>query len=178
MKKRFFPLSKAYQLLEPGPTVMVTTAYKGKVNIMTLSWHTMIDFEPPLIGIVMSDMNYSFGLLKKSKECVINIPTVELIDIVVGVGNTTGSKTDKFKKFDLTQVKASCINAPMIGECYANLECKVIDMKMSQKYNLFILEVVKVWIDSSKKQHKTIHHCGNGNFVVDGEMIKTRSKKK
>jgi flavin reductase (DIM6/NTAB) family NADH-FMN oxidoreductase RutF len=74
--KKSYPLSKVYGLLEPGPVVLVTTARKGRANVMTLSWLTMMDFEPPLIGMVMSDRNYSFAALKATKQCVINIPTV------------------------------------------------------------------------------------------------------
>jgi len=178
MKKKSFPLSKVYQLIEPGPVVMVTTASKNKANIMTMAWHMMIDFEPPIMGCVISNQNYSFDILKKSKECVINIPTVELASEVVGVGNTTGSKIDKFKKFKLSKEKASFVKVPMIAQCYANLECKVVDMKMATKYNIFILQVLKAWITTSKKRQLTIHHCGNGNFIVDGKLIKIPSKKK
>ena len=177
MAKKSFPLSKVYQLIEPGPVVMVTTFDKGKTDVMTMSWLTMIEFEPPLIACVMSDLNYSFNLLKQSKECVINIPTVELAKQVVGVGNCTGSKVDKFKKFHLTMQKASKVKAPLIKECYANLECKVIDMKMVPKYDMFILEVVKAWVSPKKKVHM-LHHRGNGVFVVDGREIKLPSKKK
>jgi flavin reductase (DIM6/NTAB) family NADH-FMN oxidoreductase RutF len=178
MKKKTLPLSKVYQLLEPGPVVMVTTSYKGKPNIMTMTWHMMIDFEPPLVGIVMSDQNFSFGNLQRSKECVINIPTVELIKKVVGVGNTTGSNVDKFSKFELTPMAACCVEPPMIDECYANFECKVIDAHWAKKYNIFILEVIKAWITVSKKRQRTFHHCGNGIFVIDGDIIKLSSKKK
>lgn len=178
MKKISFPLAKVYQLIEPGPVVMVSTSRNGKPNIMTMSWHMMIDFEPPILGCVISDRNYSFNIIKETKECVINIPTVDFIKKVVGVGNTTGSTVDKFKKFQFTQVAASQVNVPMIGECYANLECKVIDMKMATKYNMFILEVLKAWITPLKIRPRTIHHCGNGVFVVDGKIIKLASKKK
>lgn len=178
MTKKSLPLSKAYQLIEPGPVVMVTTAQGGKANIMTMSWLTMIDFVPPILGCVMSDQNYSFQALKETKECVINIPTVELIKQVVGVGNTTGSKVDKFKKFQLTPEKAMLVQAPLIGECFANLECRVIDLKMATKYNLFILEVIKALSSASRKRQRTFHHCGNGVFVVDGDVIKVPSKKK
>ena len=177
MKKRSLALSRVYQLLEPGPVVMVTTAEKGKANIMTMSWHMMIDFVPPIFACVVSDQNYSFSALKKTKECVINIPTVKLIKQVVGVGNTSGATIDKFKKFAFSSEPASCIDVPMIGECYANLECRVIDMKMAKKYNMFILEVVKAWITTAKKRPLTIHHCGKGVFVVDGKMLKLPSKK-
>jgi flavin reductase (DIM6/NTAB) family NADH-FMN oxidoreductase RutF len=176
--KKTFPLAKVYQLLEPGSVVMVTTAYKDKVNAMTMAWYTMIDFNPPMVGCIISDQDYSFNLLKKSKECVINIPTVELAAEVVGVGSTTGSKIDKFKKFNLTTEPASLIAAPLINECYANLECKVIDMHMASKYNLFIVEVIKAWISPAKKRPRMIHHCGNGVFIVDGKVIKLPFQKK
>lgn len=176
--KKLFPLSRVYQLLEPGPVVMVTTAHKGVANVMTMSWHMMIDFEPPILGCVISDQNYTFNILKETKECVISIPTVELASQVVGVGNTTGAKVDKFKKFHLTEEKASQVKAPLIRECYADLECKVIDTKMMAKYNIFILEVLQAWITPTKKRPRTIHHCGNGVFTVDGKVIKIPSKKK
>ncbi|MDR3550775.1 MAG: flavin reductase family protein, partial [Candidatus Babeliales bacterium] len=161
-----------------GPVVMVSTFCDGKANIMTMTWHMMVDFEPPLVAIVMSNRNHSFNMLKKTKECVINIPTVELATEVVGVGNSTGSKVDKFKKFNFTPLAASKVKAPMIEECYANLECQVVDMKMATKYNIFIVKVVKAWITPSKKRQRTMHHCGNGVFTVDGKIITLASKKK
>lgn len=178
MAKKSFPLSRVYRLLEPGPVVMVTTACKGQTNIMTMSWHTMMDFEPPIVGCVISDRNYTFDTLKATKECVINIPTVELAEKAVGCGNTSGRKVDKFKAFRLTPASASCVKAPLIDECYANLECKVVDTRMTAKYNFFILEVVKAWIDPSRKGARTIHHLGRGAFMVAGETIKLPSKMK
>lgn len=177
-KKKSLQLSKVYSLLESGPVILVTTALKEKSNIMAMSWHTMIDFEPPLVGFVMSDQNYSFELLKKSKECVINIPTVEIAEKVVGCGNTHGSKVNKFEKFDLSPEPASIVGAPLIEECYANLECRVVDTKMVAKYGFFIVEVVKAWIDPQTKDPATIHHIGKENFMIAGERIKIKSKMK
>ena len=122
--------------------------------------------------------HYSFKLLKASKECVINIPTAELSKKVVDCGNTTGRTVDKFKAFSLTAVAASCVAAPLIGECYANLECRVVDETMVAKYNLFILEVLKAWIDPLKKHPKTLHHLGVGAFMIAGETIQLPSKMK
>ncbi len=172
LSKKSLPLSKVYQLIEPGPVVMVTTANKEKANIMTMAWHMMVDFEPPLIACVISNRNYSFKLLTKSKVCVINIPTVELIKEVVSVGKTTGANIDKFKKFNFTQEAASLIDVPMIKECYANLECKIVDTRLAKKYNIFIFEVVKAWIKPAKTRPKTIHHVGNGLFIIDGKTMK------
>jgi flavin reductase (DIM6/NTAB) family NADH-FMN oxidoreductase RutF len=176
MPKKSFPLSKVYGLLEPGPVVMVTTAGKTKANVMTMSWHTMMEFEPPLVGCVISNRNYTFDILKATKECVISIPTLELAEKVVGCGNSSGRKIDKFKVFGFTQVKASFVKAPLISECYANLECKVVDEKMADKYNFFILEVLKAWIDPARKDPRTIHHRGKGAFMVAGQTIKLPSK--
>jgi flavin reductase (DIM6/NTAB) family NADH-FMN oxidoreductase RutF len=178
MAKKSFPLSKVYGLLEPGPVVLVTTALNGNPNIMAMSWHMMIEFEPPLVGCVISNRNYSFGLLTATKECVINIPTVEIAKKVVGCGNTHGDKIDKFKKFGLTPKLAAKVGAPLIEECYANLECRVVDTKMVAKYCFFILEVVKAWIDPMVKNPQTIHHRGYGSFMVAGEKIKLKSKMK
>jgi flavin reductase (DIM6/NTAB) family NADH-FMN oxidoreductase RutF len=116
--------------------------------------------------------------LKATKECVINIPTVELAAKVVGCGNTSGAKTDKFATFRLTPTAAGRVKAPLIDECYANLECKVVDTRMTAKYCLFILEVIKAWIDPSVKRPRTIHHLGRGAFMVAGRTIKFPSKMK
>lgn len=178
MAKKSFPLSKVYGLLEPGPVVLVSTAGKERPNIMTMSWHTMIDFEPPLVGCVISNRNFSFNSVKTSRECVINIPTVELGQQVVGCGNSSGRSIDKFAKFGLTSKPAALVKAPLIDECYANLECRVVDGKMVNKYNFFILEVVKAWIDSSISDPRTIHHQGKGRFMVAGETIRLPSRMK
>ena len=178
MAKKSIPLSKVYGLLEPGPVVMVTTSREERPNIMTMSWHTMMDFEPPMVGCVISNRNYTFDILMATKECVINIPTVELAEKVVGVGNCSGRKVDKFEAFGLTPTAASCVKAPLIDECYANLECRIVDTRMAAKYNFFILEVLKAWVDPSRKDPRTIHHRGKGAFMVAGETVKLPSKMK
>jgi len=113
MEKKTFPLPDIYRLLETGPVVLVTTAYKGKSNIMTQSWHTMMEFEPPLIA-----------------------------------------------------------------ECFANLECRVVDTRMVNRYNFFVLEVVKAWVDPARKDQRTLHYRGKGSFMVAGKTIRLRSRMK
>ena len=170
------PLSKVYQLLEPGPVVLLTTARRGRANIMTMSWHTMVEFEPPLIASVVSNRNHSFAALRATKECVIAIPALELAPLVVGVGNCSGRNVDKFERFGLTPVPAEFVAPPLVAECFANLECKVADTRFVNKYSMFILEVLKAWTDPAQKDPKTLHHHGYGRFVVDGEMIKLKSR--
>ncbi len=178
MAKKTYPLAQVYRLLEPGPVVMVTTARKGKANVMTMSWLTMMEFVPPLVGCVLSGRNYSFEALTATKECVLNIPSVELGRKVVGVGNCSGKKVDKFRKFELTPLPAAKVTPPLIAECFANLECRVADTRMVNKYNFFVLEVVKAWIDPAMKNPRTLHHQGKGIFAIDGETIKLPSKMK
>lgn len=176
MAKKSLPLSEVYRLLEPGPVVMVTTAHKGHANIMTMSWHTMMEFTPPLIGCVISGRNHSFDALVATRECVINVPEAGLAKQVVGVGNCHGRKLDKFRKFRLTPEAASKVKPPMIAECYANLECRIYDSRLVNKYNFFVLEVVQAWIDPKVKIPRTLHHRGKGVFEVTGEIVKLRSK--
>jgi flavin reductase (DIM6/NTAB) family NADH-FMN oxidoreductase RutF len=176
MANKNFPLSKVYRLLEPGPVVLVTTMHKDRANIMTMSWHTMMEFMPPLVGCVLSGRNHSFEALTKTKECVLNIPSVELAKQVVGIGNCSGSKVDKFKKFKLTALPAAQVVAPLIAECFANLECRVVDTRMVNKYNFFVLEVVQAWLDPAQKKPRTLHHQGKGVFMVAGDSIKLPSR--
>jgi flavin reductase (DIM6/NTAB) family NADH-FMN oxidoreductase RutF len=178
MKKKSLTLSEVYRLLEPGPVVLISTRYKDKDDVMTMSWHTILDFEPPLVGCVISNRDFTFGLLKSSKECVINIPTVELAKKVVGCGNTSGKSIDKFATFGLTKRAASQVKAPLIDECYANLECHVVDTKMVAKYGFFVLQVVQAWIDPKQKKPATLHHRGKGVFMVAGRTVRFRSKMK
>lgn len=178
MSKVDFPLSEVYGLLEPGPVALMTTAGKARPNVMAQSWHTMMEFEPPLVGCIVSDRNYSYGLLESSGECVIAIPTVELAGQVVGCGNCSGAETDKFAKFGLTPVPASDVGAPLIAECFANLECRVADGSMVERYGLFVLEVVRAWIDPAVKNPETLHHRGRGRFMVAGRTITLESNAK
>jgi len=170
------PLSKVYQLLEPGPVVLLTTASKGRANVMAMSWHMMVEFEPPLVACVVSGNDYSFDALRTTRECVIAIPAVKLAPKVVQVGNSSGRDLDKFEAFGLTPLPAQRVKPPLIAECFANLECRVADMRLVNRYNLFILEVLKAWTDPAQKNPKTIHHQGYGKFVVDGKTISLKSK--
>ena len=178
MKKRSYPLSKVYGLLEPGPVLLLTTAQGGRINVMTLSWHTMMEFEPPLVGCVVSGRDFSFEALRRTRQAVLNIPTADLARQVVACGNVSGRRIDKFKKFGLTPLPAEQVEAPLVGECHANLECRVADTGWVNRYNFFVLEVVKAWIDPSCKAPVTLHHRGRGVFALDGETIRLRSNAK
>lgn len=172
------PLGNVYQLLEPGPVVLLTTATKaGRPNAMTMSWHMMMEFTPPLVGCVVSGGNHSFAALKTTRQCVIAVPARKLAAKVVKVGNCSGRDIVKFAAIGLTALPAAQVAAPLIGECFANLECRVVDTRMVPRYNMFVLEVVQAWTDPAQKNPKTIHHQGWGRFAVDGRVITLKSGK-
>lgn len=165
------PISKAFTLLEPGPVVLVTTSDGTKHNLMTISWTMVMDFTPRF-AITTGPWNYSYGALRTSKECVIAIPTVDLLDTVVGVGTCSGSDTDKCEKFGLTPLAGSHVRAPLIKECLANIECTVVDI--ITKHHIVVLDGVAAYFDSARKEQRTVHAVGDGTFVVDGRRLNRR----
>ena len=131
-------------------------------------------FEPSLIGCYIWDANYSFEMLRRSKECVINIPTEDIAAKVVGIGNSSGRDIDKFEKFSLT-VPSKKVSAPLIAECYANFEYRLADSSLINKYSLFVWEVVKAHVTSCPRYPRTIHYRGDGIFMLsDGNTSRYR----
>jgi len=165
---RALKLNKAFTLIESGPVVLVTTQDGQKDNIMTISWTMVIDFTP-VFAITTGEWNYSFAALRKNRECVIAIPTVDMLDKVVGIGTCSGKDTDKFAKFRLTPVQGKVVRAPLIKECFANIECKLVDIV--KKYNIVVLEAVAACVDNTRKEKRTVHAVGDGTFIVDGRKI-------
>jgi flavin reductase (DIM6/NTAB) family NADH-FMN oxidoreductase RutF len=173
--KRDFPVSNVRRYLEPGPIVLVSSAWRGKTNIMTMGWHTMMEFTPSLVGCMIAASNYSFELVCNSRECVINLPTADLVDTVVRIANCSGRAIDKFQEFGLTAAPAAQVGAPLIAECHANFECRLVDEELVAKYNFFIFEVVQAHVAPSPKHPETIHYTGDGVFVLCGKAIGRRS---
>lgn len=174
VRKSDFPTSEIRRFLEPGPVVLVSSAHKGERNIMTMGWHTVLEFTPSLVGCLISSGNHSFEPIRRSKQCVINVPTVELAATVAKIGNCSGADTDKFARFKLTAEEAEQVKAPLIAECHANLECRLHDGRMIDRYNFFIFEVVKAHAPRAPKYPKTIHYRGEGQFMVSGRSMSLR----
>ncbi|MDE2181572.1 MAG: flavin reductase family protein [Alphaproteobacteria bacterium] len=174
--KKDYPLHLIRRHLEPGPVVLVSSAWKGKTNIMTMGWHMMMEFTPALFGCIISNQNHSFTLIRNAGECVVNVPTVELADTVAQIGNSTGGELDKFAAFGLTPARAAIVEAPLIAECYASFECRLYDGSQIEKYNFFIWEVVKAHVAPTPKYPRTIHYKGEGEFRVAGDTVSLRKR--
>ena len=165
---RQLQLSKVFTLMEPGPVVLVTTHDGKKSNIMTISWTMVIDFTP-VFAITTGAWNHSFAALRKYRECVIAVPTVDLLDRVIGIGTCSGADTDKFAKFKLNPVQATLVRPPLIKECLANIECKVVDIV--KRHNIVVLEAIAAYIDPARREKRMVHAVGDGTFIVDGRRI-------
>ena len=176
LRKSDFPLINVRQHLETGPIVLVTSAWNGESNIMTMGWHMMMQFDPALLGCYIWSGNHSYELIRNSQQCVINVPTLELADQVVAVGNNTGSAVDKCGQFGGTPTAATQVEAPLIAECYASFECQLYDSKLIDEYGLFIWQVVKAHVDRSVEQPRTLHYRGGGQFMVAGEILDFRQQ--
>jgi flavin reductase (DIM6/NTAB) family NADH-FMN oxidoreductase RutF len=174
-KKEDFPVNEVRRYLEPGPIVLVSSRWRNETNIMTMGWHTVMEFTPSLVGCVIASSNHSFRMIRSSREFVINLPTTALTDIVVAIGNTTGAKIDKFQEFELTAAHAHQVEAPLIRECHANFECRLYDGALINKYNFFIFEVVKAHVAPSPKHPETLHYRGNGAFMISGRSLSLRN---
>lgn len=164
-------LSKAFTLMESGPVVLVTTHDGKKNNIMTISWTMVLDFTPAF-AICTGAWNYSFAALRKTRECVIAVPTVDMLDRVVGIGTCSGADTDKFAEFGLTPAPGKVVRAPLIKECLANIECKVVEI--IKRHNIVVLEGVAAWVNPARKEKRTLHALGDGTFIVDGRRLDRR----
>jgi flavin reductase (DIM6/NTAB) family NADH-FMN oxidoreductase RutF len=174
MTKSDFPVDEIRWFLEPGPIVLVSSHYKGKNNIMTMGWHMVAETSPSLVCCYIWTENHSREMIRKSRDCVINIPTANMIDVVVGIGNTSGRDVDKFAKFGLHADPAENVSAPLVRECHASFECKLYDDSMVRKRSLFIFEVVKGHAKKRPKYPETIHYRGEGMFTLSGRTVNKR----
>ena len=168
---RALKLDKAFTLMESGPVVLVTTHDGLRPNIMTISWTMVLDFTP-VFAIATGAWNHSWAALKSHRECVLAIPTVDLLDKVVGIGTCTGADTDKFARFGLTPLRARLVRPPLIRECLANIECRVIDIV--KRHDIVVLRAVAACVDTARREKRTVHAVGDGTFIVDGRRLDRR----
>jgi len=174
--KASFPVGDIRRFLEPGPIVLISSAHRGARTIMTCGWHMVMEMEPSRVGCYVWEENRSRALIRRSGECVINIPTADMLDTVIDVGNHHGDEFDKFEHFGLTPVPGAKVKAPLIAECFASFECKVIDTSLVNRYSLFVLEVVRAHVATLPRYPATVHYRGNGVFMLSGRNVNRRRR--
>ncbi len=175
-RKSDFPVEQVRRYLEPGPVVLLSSAWRGEADVMTLGWHTVLEFSPSLVGCVVARGNRSHTLVSRSGECAINLPTAGMVDTVVDIGNCSGTEVDKFATFGLTAENGLHVGAPLIAECHAQFECRVADRRLARSHDFFVLEVLRARVAASPKYPKTLHYMGDGRFMVAGGTLSRRGR--
>jgi len=154
--------NSAYKLLHPMHTVLVTSVGKtGKPNIITLAWAMPASINPPLVAISVSPRRHSHTLIEETKEFVVNIPTLDMLDETVLCGTTSGRTHDKFKETGLTPLPGKKVKPPLIQECVGHLECKLHSQFTAGDHTIFVGEIVNARVD-------------NGTFTDSYDLRKTR----
>ncbi|MGE8100922.1 flavin reductase family protein [Pseudomonas fluorescens] len=181
--RRPVPLSRAYRLLNHGPTVLVSAEHDGKRNIMAAAWAMPLDFEPPKIAVVLDKSTWTRQLLEASGSFVLNVPCAAQADIVQTVGSTSGLERDKFQAYGLQTFTGEQLDAPMLDGCVAWLECRLLpEPHNHQQYDLFLAEVIAAQADervfSDGRWHfeghdalRTLHHVAGGHFLKIGDPV-------
>jgi flavin reductase (DIM6/NTAB) family NADH-FMN oxidoreductase RutF len=171
------PLRHVHRYLEPGPVILIATAdARGRANLMTAGFHMVVQHEPPLLGVIVGGWDHSLRALRQRGECVVAVPPATLAATVVDIGNCSGREHDKFAEFGLAALPAAEVEAPLVGGCIANFECRIADASLASRYDLFVLEAVRGWLDPALKDARTFHHRGDGTFVVDGDTLDLRER--
>ena len=172
IRKYAFPVERSRRFLEPGPVLLLCTARGDERAIMTLGWHMMLGYD--LVGTYLWEANHSHALARRSRECTLNLPTRELLDTVVRIGNCSSREVDKFARFGLDAVPSHSVAAPAIGQCHASFECRLHATRLTREYPLFIWRIVRARAARSPKWPRTLHYRGEGRFMCAGEEVSRR----
>lgn len=139
-------LWKPGNMLYPLPVVMVTCQENGKNNIVTVAWAGTVCTNPPMLSISVRPERYSYGMIERTGEFVVNLTTKALVNACDYCGVKSGRDTDKFRDTGLTAVPAAHVKAPLIGESPVNLECKVREIIKLGSHDMFLADVVGVQV--------------------------------
>ena len=172
IRKRDLPVEASRRFLEPGPVLLLCSANGDERAIMTLGWHMMLGYD--LVGTYVWEENHSHALARRSRECTLNVPGVDLLDAVVGIGNCSSGEVDKFRRFGLTPTRSREVSAPGIGQCHAILECRLHEARITSDYPLFVWRVLRLRVAVSPALPRTVHYRGGGRFMVSGGEVSRR----
>ncbi len=180
------PLDKSYRLLNHGPTVLVSAAHGGISNVMAAAWACVLDFgQSPKVTVVLDKSTYTRELLMASGEFALQLPTVAMVSLTVGVGSDSANEVpDKLSKHGVELFTVTGSDVPLVAGCVGWMVCKwVPEPHNEQTYDLFIGEVISAWADervfrdgrwqfeSAPDELRTIHHVAGGQFYATGEAV-------
>lgn len=184
------PLSKAYRLLNHGPTVLVSAAHEGRRNLMAAAWAMPLDFEPPKVAVVLDKSTYTRTLIEAAGRFALNVPTRAQAGLTHALGSSSGRELleregrDKFEAYGLASFEGPATGAPLLEGCVAWLECRLLpEPALQTRHDLFLGEVLAAqadprvfragrWhFDGADASLRTIHHVAGGHFLVTGEAL-------
>lgn len=168
------PIEHVQRLIEPGPTVLITTAGDEWPTVMTNGFNMPVRHDG-LLAAVIGPWDATYRSLRRTGECVIAIPGIDLLKTVVDIGNCSSADVDKWEHFALTPLRAQTVGAPLIAECTANIECTVEDDALVDEYGLWILRAHAAWVAPGTEAPE-FHHRGNGTFTENGAFHDARDR--
>lgn len=168
-------VNQTSQFLDSGPVLFLTTRNAGMDNVMALGWHRVAGHSPALVSCVVAAQSLSHELLRESGACALNVPTAEMLDALVRVGNCSGARVDKFAAFGLAKAQGEMLDVPVLPQCHAIMECLVHDDAAARRHNLFVLEVIRLKARPQPTNPKYVHYIGNGEFRTDGRRVSRRA---
>jgi flavin reductase (DIM6/NTAB) family NADH-FMN oxidoreductase RutF len=177
------PLPHAYRLINHGPTTLVTSAHAGRANVMAAQWVMPLDFDPPIVAVVVDRNTFTRTLIDASRELALSIPTRAQIDLVATVGSASGAEVDKLAALAVATSPGERVAAPLVDGCAAWLECRCLDQRaLEAAHDLFLVEVVAASADDASwrnerwdfpdDDHRTLHHYGGGVFALTGATVR------
>jgi flavin reductase (DIM6/NTAB) family NADH-FMN oxidoreductase RutF len=174
-------LSWSHMLLNPMHTVLVSCIGKtGKPNIITLAWAMPTSIKPPMVAVSIRPARHSYALIEATKEFVVNVPTINILEETLLCGKRSGKSHDKFKETGLTPSPALKVKAPIIRECVAHLECKVHSQLTTGDHTIFVGEVVAAYANKEAftdryvlEKVKMVFHIGGDDFATLATKVLT-----
>jgi flavin reductase (DIM6/NTAB) family NADH-FMN oxidoreductase RutF len=166
--------SKAYRLLHPMHTVLVSSGGSGfKPNVMAVAWAMPASMSPPLLAISISPKRHTHRIIRETREFVVNVPTVELLKAVRVSGSLSGRTRDKFAEAGLTPTPAKTVKAPVVAECAAHMECRLHSQFEAGDHTVFVGEILEAYANAGVfadewdlNRAKLLYHLGGTKFAL------------
>ena len=165
MSKRILEPGMAVRLLEPGPLALLTSRYRSAENVMTQSWMMPVSLDPAVIGVAIHPTRLTHEHVGHSEFFGLSIPTADLLAAVHRCGIESGRDGDKFTRAGIMPVDALEIDAPLIEECVAHIECGVIERMSFGDHDLFIGEVLAVQAEEEAFRERWLVEVDAGRLL-------------
>ena len=142
---RELDVASFWKLLRPEVVVWAVAEHEGKRSICPLGWTMRTSASPPMMAISVAPSRFTHGLIEGAGEFVLAYPGREQAQATQLCGSRSGRDVDEFAQVGVTVLPGWQVAAPVIAECVANLECRVVDRFTTGDHSIFVGEVVAAW---------------------------------